>query len=123
MLTSLMLKHGFYWVSIMNEKDKLIEMIKNHPTVIRYQKLEKTIHENSTLKEKLEALKTMQKKMVQLNVKQKKDSHIDNAYTKLLLEIESFPLLGEYLELQQEINNMLQQVAFIIENEINKEIS
>lgn len=106
----------------MSEIDQLIDMIKNNESIKRYQRLEKLLNENQDLKEKLEDLKSIQKTLVQKKTYGQDTSQIEATYHQKLEETHLFPLLSEYLSLQEEINDMIQQIAFIIENGINQEI-
>jgi cell fate (sporulation/competence/biofilm development) regulator YmcA (YheA/YmcA/DUF963 family) len=106
----------------MSEKEKLISMIENDERIKRYQKLEKILNENQVIKEKLNDLKSIQKTMVQKKTYGLDIRAIEEQYQKQLEEMHLFPLLNEYLSLQEEINDMLQQIAFIIEKSINEEI-
>jgi cell fate (sporulation/competence/biofilm development) regulator YmcA (YheA/YmcA/DUF963 family) len=106
----------------MSEKEKLIHMIETDERILRYQKLEKILNENQIIKEKLNDLKSIQKTMVQKKTYGLDVKAIEEEYQKRLEEMHLFPLLSEYLSLQEEINEMLQQIAFIIEKSINEEI-
>jgi cell fate (sporulation/competence/biofilm development) regulator YlbF (YheA/YmcA/DUF963 family) len=48
----------------MSEKDKLIQMVKENETIIRYKKIEKIINEHQEIKEKIQKLKAIQKQLV-----------------------------------------------------------
>jgi cell fate (sporulation/competence/biofilm development) regulator YmcA (YheA/YmcA/DUF963 family) len=110
------------WRIGMSEKEKLIEMIKNSEIILRYQRLEKVLNENQEIKEKLNHLKSIQKTLVQKKTQGLDIKEIELFYQNLLEEMHLFPLLSEYLTLQEEINEMIQQIAFIIEKGINEDI-
>ena len=109
----------------MTEKQKFIEMVKNDERIKRYQAIEKVINKNETLKLNINKLKTIQKQLVNAKEiqKQKSIDHFQNQYDALLEEIELYPLMSDYLALQSEINEMIQAVAEIIEDGINKELN
>ncbi len=108
----------------MSEKEKLIALIEENETVQRYKKLEALLNKNMDVKRKINKLKAVQKQLI--NAKHiNKQNTIDQyqaTYDKLLKEIEDYPLMTEYLELQEDINQMLKDILSIIEDEINKEI-
>ncbi len=112
-------------MSSLTEKDKLIEMIKNDERIKRYQAIENIINNDEKLKAKINKLKTIQKQLVnakEIN-KQKSVEHFQKQYDTLLEEIELTPLMSDYLALQGEINEMIQAIAEIIEDGINKELN
>jgi len=109
----------------LTEKDKIIEMVKNDSRVKRYQAIEKVLNENKILKQKINELKTIQKQLVNAKEIQKKKTieHYQMLYDQLLDEIEGYPLMSDYLALQGDINDMIQAIAEIIEDGINKELN
>ncbi len=109
----------------MSEKDKLIEMIETHPDIIRYKKIEKLINEHQELKDKFNELKAIQKQLVNAKQIQKKEAilHFEKQYLELLSTIENYPLMSEYLALQNDINDMLQEITKIIEEGIEEDFS
>ena len=109
----------------MTEKQKLIEMINHDETIKRYKAIEKVINENQDLKDKINQLKTVQKQLVNAKEIQKEKSiqHFQEVYDQLLEEIESYPLMSDYLALQGDINEMIQTIAEVLEDGINKELN
>lgn len=109
----------------MTEKEKLIEMIKNHESVKRYQAIEKVLNANEDLKSMINKLKTIQKQLINAKEiqKQKAIEHFQLLYDQLLEEIETYPLMSDYLALQGDINDMIQQITQIIEDGVNKELN
>lgn len=109
----------------MSEKDKLIEMIETHPDIIRYKKIEKLINEHQELKDKFNELKAIQKQLVNAKQIQKKEAilYFEKQYQELLDTIENYPLMSEYLALQNDINDMLQEITKIIEEGIEEDFS
>lgn len=101
----------------MNEKEKFKALIASNPSIKRYQAIEKLINENKTLKQKMNQLKAVQKQLVNAKHIDKKEAvaTYEQTYQQLYEEIQNFPLMSEYLDLQEEINDMLQAVADIIE--------
>jgi len=112
-------------VNSLTEKEKLLEMVQNDERIKRYQAIEKVINSNKILKQKINKLKTIQKQLVNAKEiqKQKSIEHFQALYDELLEEIETYPLMSDYLALQGDINEMIQAVAEIIEDGINKELN
>jgi len=109
----------------MTEKDKLLQMIENDPTVKRYREIESKMNASKAVKRQINQLKAIQKQMINARHIGKTEAvkQFEAAYDKQLEEIEAFPLMAEYLSLQEDINNMLQTILEIIEDGLNKEIS
>lgn len=109
----------------MTEQEKLIQMVKENESVKRYKKLEEVINKNTELKSKIGQLKTIQKQLInaQKIEKTKTIQHFQTQYDQLLEEIESYPLMSDYLALQSDINEMIQHITKIIEDGINEELN
>jgi len=108
----------------MSEKEKLIQLIENNEVIQRYKKIEGIVNKDKMLKRKINQLKTIQKQLI--NAKEISKTHaiekFQSEYDKLLEEIEEYPLMAEYLDLQEEINQVIKDVIGIIETTINKTI-
>ena len=107
----------------MTEKEKMIEMILKNEEIQRYKRIEKVINNNKQLKAKVNQLKAVQKQLINAKQIEKTQAIIEfeNRYNALLNEIESYPLMSDYMALQGDINEMLQQVQMIIEEGIEKD--
>ncbi|MFA6800500.1 MAG: YlbF family regulator [Acholeplasmataceae bacterium] len=108
----------------MTEKEKLLELLKSDEQIKRYKQIEKVMNNDIKIKTKINQLKTIQKQLINAKEIQKTQAikKFQLAYDILLQEIESYPLMAEYLELQDVINHMLKEVVQIIEDKINKEV-
>ena len=108
----------------MSEKEQLIELIKNSETIKRYKQIEIVINKDKQLKRNINKLKTIQKQLVNAKEigKTKAVEKFQGEFDLLLEEIETYPLMTEYLDLQDEINQMLKDVLNIIEDKINEKI-
>jgi len=105
-------------------KDKIINEIKTNEKINRYKELEKILNDNSNLKQEIEDLKSIQKQLINARHFGKKtlEEQINNEYNLKISKFESYPLLAEYIELQEEINNLLQSMKEIVENDINSDL-
>lgn len=108
----------------MNQKEKLIKLVEQNETIKRYQAIEKIINKDKNLKRLINQLKTIQKQLINAKEIQKTNAieKFQSSYDILLEEIETYPLMSEYLDLQDEINQMIKDVVGIIEDKINKTI-
>ncbi|PKK96555.1 MAG: hypothetical protein CVV58_05760 [Tenericutes bacterium HGW-Tenericutes-3] len=109
----------------MTEKEKLIDLVIQNEEIQRYKRIEKVINDNKNLKAKFNQLKAIQKQMINAKQigKQQAIIEFEKRYQTLLDEIESYPLMSDYLALQGDINEMLQQVQSIIEEGIEKDFN
>ena len=107
----------------MTEKEKLIQMILENEDIKRYKKIEKLINENKELKAKINELKSIQKQIVNAKEIQKLEAvkSFEARYNARLEEVESYPLMSEYMALQGDINEMLQAIQNIIQDGIEKD--
>ena len=106
----------------MSKIDELIDLIKNDESIIRYKKLEKIINQNEQLKENYKKMFVIQKKIVQKKNTKSWTLEIQTLYNQNLEKLHSHYLMGEYLDLLENINNELQLITKIIEEEINLDI-
>jgi len=111
----------------MTEKEKLIQMILENDEIKRYKRIEKLINSNKELKAKIGELKQIQKQLVNAKEINKIEAvkAFEARYQARLEEVESYPLMSDYLALQSDINEMLQAIQDIlqigIENDFEKE--
>ncbi|MDX9691541.1 MAG: YlbF family regulator [Acholeplasmataceae bacterium] len=108
----------------MTEKEKLIQMVLNNESIKRYKTIEKLINENKEIKRKMNQLKSLQKQLVNAKHIQKEEAvrQFQAKYDEQLEEIESYPLMSEYMALQGDINEMIQAIQDIIEDGIEKDM-
>lgn len=108
----------------MSAKEELLQLIKDNESVKRYQQIETVINKDKTLKKNINKLKSIQKQLINAKEINKTQAinKFQSEFDQLLEEIESFPLMSEYLDLQEEINHMVKEVLQIIENQINEGI-
>lgn len=102
----------------------LKHVIVSSPLVKRIKELEHYIDSNSQLNEMIQQLKELQKQMV--HAKEFHQPHQYSVYKKQYDELNSqildFPFVEEYIELLEEANNLIKDVAITIENKINDKI-
>ncbi|MFP4187414.1 MAG: YlbF family regulator [Acholeplasmataceae bacterium] len=105
----------------MSERDKLIEMIEESDRIKRYQRLEKIINNSEEIKSRMQDLKELQQQMINAREMGKSRAFNDfkRRYNALKEEIETYPLMSEYLSLQEEINDAIQHIIEEIERKIH----
>lgn len=108
----------------MTETEKLLKLIEEDPVVIRYKALEEKMNVSKDVKRQINQLKAVQKQLINARHIGKAEAikQLEKDYDERLKQIEEYPLMAEYLSLQEEINEMLQTVLQIIEDGLNKEI-
>lgn len=105
----------------MSSKDKLIQAILENETIKRYKELEAYIESNEEFTNIISELKIVQKQLVNAKEFNKGQAIIvfTKQYNELLEKIDDYPLVNEYLALQSDINEVLQQIVSIIEDGID----
>lgn len=98
-------------------KEALIDLIKNDESIKQYKRIEKIINSDEKLLNDLNELKELQKELVNLKYLDKHEMALikEKQYKEKFDEINNNPLLYNYLELQVELNNLLQDIKNIIE--------
>ncbi len=90
---------------LLNKVDDLVNTIKSSDEYKRYLELEDKVKNNKEIMSLINEVKDIEKSIV--NSKSKKDTEslkkeLDNKLSKL----EDYPLYNEYIELQEEFNNL-----------------
>ncbi len=107
----------------MDKLEQLLQLIRDDAQVRRFQELEQVIDQNESLQTKYKILLDAQKDMVQAEVKKlPRYESSKNRYESLRDELLDHPLMGEYLDLLEAINNDLSLIRTIIEEEINRDL-
>lgn len=103
----------------MNNLHELIDLLKEDKQIQRFKELEKVIDHNESIKEDFERLLHFQKIMVKHEFE--KSSQLKNAtsnYNSQLQLVLNYPIIEEYLDLLELINNDISFLKSIIEQEI-----
>ncbi len=103
----------------MNSLDKLINEIKEDPTVKRFKELEKVIDKDEKLNKEYKELLELQKVMVNKREQKSKDFTLaKKKYEEAKERVLQHLVLNEYLDLLEEINYDLGLIQKIISEEI-----
>lgn len=100
--------------------DKIINEIENNAKINRYKELEHIINNNKEIKKILDESKTIQKELVHAENLNKPEqlNKLKIEYNDKMEELANQPLLMEYLDLQNEINDFLQDITKVINNSL-----
>ncbi|HHW79587.1 MAG TPA: hypothetical protein GX742_02155 [Acholeplasmataceae bacterium] len=105
----------------MNLENIIIDKIKSNEKIKRYRELEEIINNNESINEKINNLKQIQKQIVHAK-EYKKETYLaklENEYATIYENITKHPIMAEYLDLQEEINNLLKDFSNIVEKGVN----
>ena len=108
--------------NLLNKIDDLVDTIKSSDEYKRYLELEEKVKNNKEIMPLINEVKDIEKSIV--NSKSKKDTEslkkeLDNKLTKL----EDYPLYNEYIELQEEFNNLFGTIKDKLNNYFEDKIS
>lgn len=89
-----------------------------------YKKYESLVNGDKSLKKRISELKGLQKQLVNAKAIGKTNAIVqfETEYESVKRSIEEIPKVEIYLDLQNEINNLLLDIKEIIEFEVNKEL-
>ena len=109
----------------MSSLDKLKDYFSKLPEVKRIHELETYIDNSKIINEKFDELKSIQKLMVSsLEFNQKKQYQVyQEEYNLKKEELLDLPFVEEYLELIDIVGEKLNDLSFVIENELYKAIN
>lgn len=107
-------------VIIMEIIDKILINIEKNNKINRYKELELIINSNANIKKILDDSKSIQKEIVHAENlgKPEQFKRLNTKYKKQMDKLKEQPLLMEYLDLQKEINQFLQDTAKNINNSL-----
>ncbi len=105
----------------MKTLDKLIEYLENDEAIIAFKKLESKVLENPVYQEKYQEVMNKQKRMVNAReIRPDTFKQAEQDYQAALDALSTYPIVHQYLELQEEINTKIQMISQLIETVINK---
>jgi cell fate (sporulation/competence/biofilm development) regulator YmcA (YheA/YmcA/DUF963 family) len=103
--------------------DALLQTLKNDPRVIRFKELEERIGRHPTLHQAYENVKVAQQKYVRAKAHKSKDEDALKAiYEKAKAEVMNAPMMSEYLDLIEDLNQDLQWMIQEIEATLNQDL-
>ncbi len=105
---------------ILKKIDELISLIKKNDDYQRYLYLKEEMKKNKTLMELIKQIKKEEQTRIKKEYNHEDITENNATIDKLNYELLSYPIYQEYLYLQEDINNMLQNIRKILEDSFNK---
>lgn len=107
--------------AIQEKLDALIETLEAQEEVKRFRDIQNLMENNFELKKKIDEYKKWQQRVVihehrTGETDERAEEKLDRLYNELL----DIPILNEYLNLMNEINDVIQSITNIIEETINE---
>lgn len=108
----------------MIDTTKFIQAIEESPEIKRLHFLETSIDQNTTLKSLFVKYRLTQKEIVKAKYEKDYDKVrlYETQYKDLYDQIINLDYMQEYLDLLNECNNLVQNITFMIEKDINKDL-
>jgi cell fate (sporulation/competence/biofilm development) regulator YmcA (YheA/YmcA/DUF963 family) len=106
---------------VQEKLDELIELLNNQEEIPRFKEIEKQLKQNDYIQSRVNEYKRWQQKVVLVeNKNQELPQETSDKLDRLYNELFEIPIYNEYSLLQEEINDVLQQISFILEEELNR---
>src|SRR5699024_6446830 len=109
---------------VLTEAKKLAEMLANRKEIERFKQVETKINENQKVQRIITKIKTLQKQAVNLQAYEKKEALkiVEDTLAEAEEELDSIPIVNEFKEIQETVNNVLQLVSGTIAREVTNHI-
>src|SRR5699024_1999433 len=109
---------------VLTEAKKLAEMLANTKEIERFKQVETKINENQKVQRLITKIKTLQKQAVNLQAYEKKEELkiVEETLAEAEEELDSIPIVNEFKEIQETVNNFLQLVSGTIAREVTNHI-
>ncbi|PID19140.1 hypothetical protein CSV62_04120 [Sporosarcina sp. P35] len=119
-----MMEKTFTKDEIIEKARELAHMLANTEEVEFYKRAEAQINENQKVREKIASLKSLQTQAVNFQNYEKERAlkAIEKKIEQVQGEIDEIPLVQEFKQSQDEVNNLLQLVSNTIANSVTDEI-
>ncbi|PIC58723.1 hypothetical protein CSV75_06000 [Sporosarcina sp. P18a] len=119
-----MMEKKFTKDEIIEKARDLAHMLANTEEVEFYKRAEAQINENQKVREKIASMKSLQTQAVNFQNYEKERAlkAIEKKIEQVQGEIDAIPLVQEFKQSQDEVNNLLQLVSNTIANSVTDEI-
>lgn len=107
---------------ILEKVDEIVDLIKCDSNYQRYQMLKDDISKNKEIMVLISDVKSLQKKLVLLEYEKKDTTDVSNTLNEIVKSLYAIPLYNEFINTQEEVNEVFQQVKFFIEKIINDKV-
>ena len=95
---------------IINEIDKIVEYIEETDTYKDYKYLEEKLSKHEKAKSLIKDIKAIQKELVKLEIKKEDTKELENNINEKISQLNKIPLYREYIDKQEELNDMYQLI-------------
>jgi cell fate (sporulation/competence/biofilm development) regulator YmcA (YheA/YmcA/DUF963 family) len=114
----------FDYSSIMEQAKELAALIANSEEVERFKQAEEKISANGRVQGLIAKIKQKQKRLVTLEHNRQYDliPQIEQEIDALQDELDSIPIVLEFKQTQQDINELLQMITSVIANKVSEHI-
>lgn len=109
---------------VLKQADNIANKIKNLDTIKTYQQIEAQIHQNQTIKTKMDMLKKHQKQAVNFQNYGKQNALEQSEHTiqSIEAEINTLPIVEQFQTSQYEANQLLKMFVSTMETRLNDHI-
>ncbi|EFC00430.1 TPA: RicAFT regulatory complex protein RicA family protein [Staphylococcus aureus] len=106
---------------VLKQADNIANKIKNLDTIKTYQQIEAQIHQNQTIKTKMDMLKKHQKQAVNFQNYGKQNALEQSEHTiqSIEAEINTLPIVEQFQTSQYEANQLLKMFVSTMETRLN----
>ena len=108
--------------ALLNKIDDLVDTIKNSEEYKKYLDLESKVSNNKEIMSLIEEVKNKEKAIVNSKSKKETDT-LKKEIDILLSKLNEYPLYSEYIELQEEFNNLFGTIKDKLNNYFEDKIS
>ncbi len=118
-------QHNIEEPIVSEELDKMIELLKGHEAILRYQKMEKVVAQNSTLDKLVEDIKKKQKEAAAFEYYDKPlaAKKIADELAALNRQLKENITAQQYRDALWDANEILENTVAIIQNEVDAVIN
>lgn len=118
-------QHNIEEPIVSEELDKMIELLKEHETILRYQKMEKVVAQNSTLDKLVEDIKKKQKEAAAFEYYDKPlaAKKIADELAALNKQLKENITVQQYRDALWDANEILENTVAFIQNEVDAVIN
>lgn len=110
---------------VLNQLDNLILEVQKHPLYERYLFLSEKMKHHSSIQSLMSQIKEYQKKEVQNEAMGNQELSLEYhvKIKKLLKELESYPLYLNFIEVQQELDQVFQLIRYQLEDYFQQKLN
>ncbi len=107
---------------ILDKIDEIIDLIKKDVMYKKYLTLKSEMEKSSEIMSKINEVKNLQKKIVKMKYNHEDTIIYDDKLNSILKDLDENVIYHEFINIQEEIDEVLQQIRFVIQNIIDQSI-